>query len=73
MPNGRAFADADHVPVFQKLARPSCPGMQTLRNLLVAKYPAAASLKESDIADSSFIDELDRTGFIDHLYTGDSK
>src|SRR4029434_5596524 len=64
---------AFHVPVFQKAPRPSFPGMQNLRNLLVAKYPAAASLKESDIADSSFIDELERTGFIEGLYAGRSK
>jgi len=64
---------AFHVPVFQKIPRPSFPCMQTLRELLVAKYPAAASLKESDIADSSFIDALERTGFIDRLYAGDAK
>ena len=40
---------AFHVPVFQKSPRPSIPGMQTVRDLLVAKYPAAASLKESRI------------------------
>jgi hypothetical protein len=63
---------AFHVPVFQKVPRPSFPGMQKLRQLLPAKYPAAISLNESDIADSSFIDELERSGFIDRLY-GDSK
>jgi ABC-type nitrate/sulfonate/bicarbonate transport system substrate-binding protein len=62
-----------HVPVFQRVPRPSFPGMQTLRELLVAKYPAAASLKESEIADSSFIDELERNGFIDRLYAADGK
>jgi NMT1/THI5 like len=64
---------AFHVPVFQKIPRPSFPGMQTLRELLAAKYPAAASLKESDIADSSFIDELERSGFVDRLYAGATK
>ena len=59
---------AFHVPVFQKSPRPSFPGMQTLRDLLVKKYPAAAALKESDIADSSFIDDLERSGFIQRLY-----
>ena len=59
---------AFHVPVFQKIPRPSLPGMPTLRKLLAAKYPAATSLKESDIADPSFIDELERNGFIDRLY-----
>ncbi|MGB7259348.1 MAG: ABC transporter substrate-binding protein [Pseudolabrys sp.] len=64
---------AFHVPVFQKIPRPSFPGMQTLRELLAKKYPNAASLKESDIADSSFIDELERNGFIDRLYAAGSK
>jgi hypothetical protein len=59
---------AFHVPLFQKAPRPSLPGMQTLRDLLTKKYPAAASLKESDIADSSFIDELERSGFVERLY-----
>jgi hypothetical protein len=64
---------AYHVPVFQKIPRPSFAGMQTLREYLVAKYPAAASLKETDIADPSFIDELERSGFIDRLYAADTK
>lgn len=59
---------AFHVPVFQKVPRPSFPGMQNLREFLAKKYPAAASLKETDIADSSFVDELERSGFIDRLY-----
>ena len=63
---------AFHVPVFQKVPRPSFPGMQALREFL-AKYPTAMSLKESDIADSSFIDELERSGFIDRLYGVDMK
>jgi len=65
----KAAADlyAFYVPLFQKVPRPSFPGMQTLRDLLAPKYPAASSLKESDIADSSFIDELERNGFIGHL------
>jgi hypothetical protein len=60
---------AFHVPLFQQVPRPSFPGMQTLRELLAAKYPAAGALKESDIADSSFIDELERNGFIRRLYS----
>jgi hypothetical protein len=71
----KAAADlhAFHVPLFQKVPRPSFPGMQTLRDLLAPKYPGASSLKESDIADSSFIDELERNGFIGHLYTDGGK
>ena len=61
---------AFHVPVFQKAPRPSFPGMQTLRDVLAAKYPAASSLREADIADPSFIDELEQIGFIERLYAG---
>jgi hypothetical protein len=61
------------VPVFQNVPRPSFPRMQALRQFLVAKYPAALSLKESDIADSSFVDELEQSGFIDQLYAADNK
>jgi ABC-type nitrate/sulfonate/bicarbonate transport system substrate-binding protein len=59
---------AFHVSVFQKVPRPSFPGMQTLRDLLTPKYPGAVSLKETDIADPSFVDELDSSGFIEQLY-----
>ncbi|MGC1663368.1 MAG: ABC transporter substrate-binding protein [Bradyrhizobium sp.] len=62
---------AYHVPVFQRIPRPSFAGMQTLREFLAARYPAAASLSESDVADPSFIDELERNGFIDRLYAAD--
>jgi ABC-type nitrate/sulfonate/bicarbonate transport system substrate-binding protein len=64
---------AFHVPLFQKVPRPSFPGMQTLRDLLATKYPAAGALKESDIADPSFVDELERSGFSDRLYSSDGK
>jgi hypothetical protein len=36
---------------------------------LARRYAAAASLQESDIADPSFVDELERDGFIDRLYS----
>ena len=64
---------AFHVPVFQRVPRPSFPGMQTLRDLLAAKYSNAVSLQATDIADSSFVDELERNGFIDRLYAADRK
>src|SRR5262249_38730041 len=59
---------AFHVPLFQKVPRPSFPGMQKMRDFLVTKYPAATSLQETDIADPSFIGELERSGFIERLY-----
>jgi hypothetical protein len=59
------------VPVFQKVRPPSFPRNAGVAEFLVAKYAAAVSLKESDIADSSFIDELERNGFIVRLYAND--
>jgi hypothetical protein len=38
-----------------------------------ANARTAVSLKATDIADSSFIDELERNGFIDRLYAADGK
>src|SRR5262249_46628856 len=64
---------AFHVPVLQRVPRPSFQGIETLRELLAAKYRGAASLKEADIADPSFIDELERNGFFDRLYASDRK
>jgi ABC-type nitrate/sulfonate/bicarbonate transport system substrate-binding protein len=57
-----------HVPEFKVVPRPSFPGMQALRDFLGTKYPGARSLEAVDIADSSFVDELERSGFIDRLY-----
>ncbi|HEX3097413.1 MAG TPA: ABC transporter substrate-binding protein [Usitatibacter sp.] len=59
---------AFHVPVFQRVPRPSMGPMQPLRDFLAKKYPAAASLRESDLADGSFVDDMERSGFIDRLY-----
>lgn len=64
---------AYHVPVFQKIPRPGFAGLQALRAFFVAKYPAAASLNESDIADPSFVDELEQSGFIARLYASDTR
>jgi len=57
-----------HLPVFQKSPRPSLGGLQNIRDVLVPKYAGAASLTEADIADASFIEELEAEGFIDRLY-----
>lgn len=59
-----ACATATYLPLI-KFHR--VQGMLVLRKFLVAKYPAAVSLKESDIVDSSFIDEIEQSGFIDRL------
>jgi hypothetical protein len=47
--------------------------LQNVRDVLAAKYPAAAALKETDIADASFLEELERDGFIERLYASGPK
>lgn len=47
----------------------SCPGLVCL----FLKYPAAQKLQESDFVNSSFIDELEQSGFIQRLYSGDPR
>ena len=62
-----------HVRCFKRCHGRRFPGCRALRELLIAKYPAAATLQEADIADPSFVDELERNGFIDRLYAGVTK
>ena len=59
-----------HVPVFQRVPKPLLGNLQNVRDVLAARYPAAAALEEADIADGSFIEELERDGFIERLYAG---
>ena len=46
------------------------PGVEAARKALSKKYPAAQKLQEADVVDSSFIDELESSGFIRNLYAG---
>jgi ABC-type nitrate/sulfonate/bicarbonate transport system substrate-binding protein len=63
-----------YVPLFPKAPRVNLTeGMRSLRDTFSKKYPAAQKLQESDISDSSFIDELEQSGFIKRLYAGDIK
>jgi hypothetical protein len=63
-----------YVPFFPETPRPGLSeGLQDVRDGFAKKYPAAEKLQETDIADSSFIDELERNGFIQRLYAGDRK
>lgn len=60
-----------YVPLFPQAPRLS--GIQAVRDAFSKRYPAAQKLQETDIADSSFIDELEKGGFIQRLYAGDIK
>ena len=64
-----------YAPLFPPAPRMvlSEAGLQSLRNNFSKKYPAAQKLQESGFVDSSFIDELEQGGFIQHLYAGDPK
>jgi len=63
-----------YVPLFPPAPRPSLSeGMQSVRDGFSKKYPAAQKLQESDIADSSFIDELEQSGFVLRLYASDNQ
>ncbi len=63
-----------YVPLFPQAPRVNlAEGMQSLRDTFSKKYPAAQKLQESDFVDSSFIDELEQSGFIRRLYAGDAK
>jgi hypothetical protein len=62
---------AHYVPLFSRTSKASLgDGMQGLRDTFAGRYPAVARMQESDIVDSSFIDELERSGFVEHLYGG---
>ena len=63
-----------YVPLFPQAPRVSLSGgMHAIRDTFSHKYPAAQQLQESDISDSSFIDQLEQSGFIQRLYASDPK
>jgi ABC-type nitrate/sulfonate/bicarbonate transport system substrate-binding protein len=62
-----------YVPLFPQAPRLSSSGIQGVRDVFSKRYPAAQKLQESDISDSSFIDELEQSGFIQRLYASDPK
>jgi ABC-type transport system involved in cytochrome bd biosynthesis fused ATPase/permease subunit len=47
---------------------PTVDGVKTVLEELSAKLPAAKTAQPRDFMDLRFIDELDRSGFIDRLY-----
>ena len=63
-----------YAPLFQATPRPTFVSeIQQLRDTVARKYPAAANLKPEDLADASFVDEMDRTGVIERLYSNRTK
>jgi ABC-type nitrate/sulfonate/bicarbonate transport system substrate-binding protein len=61
---------AYYAPLFQSTPRPTFVSeIQQLRGIVARKYPAASNIGPEDLADASFVDELDRTGYIARLYS----
>jgi hypothetical protein len=59
-----------YVPLFPPAPRMalSTESLQSIRDTFTAKYPAAPMLREADFTDSSIVDELEQSGFIDQIY-----
>jgi ABC-type nitrate/sulfonate/bicarbonate transport system substrate-binding protein len=59
-----------YLPLFPPVPRMalSAEGLQSIRNTFARTYPAAHQLQEADFTDSSIVDELEHSGFIDRLY-----
>jgi len=61
-------------PLLPAVPRPDFgEGIADLRKLFVSRYPKAAELKETDIVDSSLVDEVEKSGFVRQLYGDNPK
>jgi ABC-type nitrate/sulfonate/bicarbonate transport system substrate-binding protein len=61
---------AYYVPLFQAVPRPTFSSeLQQLKGIVAQQYPAVANLQPEDLTDASFVDALDRTGYIERLYS----
>jgi ABC-type nitrate/sulfonate/bicarbonate transport system substrate-binding protein len=59
-----------YAPLFQPSPRPTFAAeLQQLRAIVAPKYPTASNIEPEDLADASFVDELDRAGYIERLYS----
>lgn len=62
---------AFYVPLFRTVPRPTFfSEMQRLKDIFSKQYAAVERLQPEDLYDSSFVDELDRSGYIQRLYSG---
>jgi hypothetical protein len=61
---------AYYTPLFQSTPRPTFVSeIEPLRAIVLRKYPAGSAIRPEDLAGASFVDELDRTGYITRLYS----
>ncbi len=62
---------AYYVPLFRTNPRPTFDAdLPGLKATFSREYPAAASLRSEDLCDPTFVDNLERTGFIDRINRG---
>ena len=56
--------------VYRALIKPyaSLAGIKTILNDLVDQLPAAKTADPKDFVDTRFLEELDKSGYIDKLY-----
>ena len=61
---------AFYAPLFRAVPTPTFfTEMKGLCEGLAGQYPAAGTLGIEDVADTSFVDELEGSGYIDELYS----
>jgi hypothetical protein len=53
---------------FTRNTAPTPDGVKTLLDDIAAKNPKAAAAKPRDFVDMSFVEEVERSGFIKQLY-----
>jgi ABC-type nitrate/sulfonate/bicarbonate transport system substrate-binding protein len=62
---------AFYAPLFRAVPTPTFfDEMEGLCEGLAAQYPAARGLRMEGVADASFVEELEASGYIDELYAG---
>ena len=57
-----------YVSAFQEVPRPTDQGIKAVLEQLAKRYPTAQTLPASQVIDTSFLDELEKSGFIARLY-----
>jgi NitT/TauT family transport system substrate-binding protein len=55
-------------PLFPEVPHPTVDGVKTLLDDLAGKNPKAADVNPKELIDGSFVDEMERAGFIKQLY-----
>jgi len=61
---------AYYAPLYQAIPRPTFASeIVQLRSIVSRKYPGASNIKSEDLSDASFVDELDRAGYFERLYS----